>query len=766
MAQLTIPDEIAAITYDVTTSQSVFPFSFAVFEKADLRVAVDGVDLPNSSWGLSGTLLEGGGYQGGTVTLSAAVSNKSVNIYRRVRARRTDIFGPVSSVPVRTMDTALNRIMAVCQDLQRRVDGVDLGSYDPGTLQALIDAAIADLGDAGGGGDFANILDYGDDVGTGGNDTAAFLAARAANNHVHLPVLPDGRTYKLKFRYSEDVFFGATIPSLTTISGGGAGTIIEPLDDGAYAALGCDSGGAAQWVEYLQFRDLTLKGAVETEGHSEQSHLLFLSGVRHVLIERVNFIGPQGDGIVLASGAGGPAFERHNFDVTVRSCFFDGVLYGAVGGRNPISVIDCDGLVIDGNEITRWGQSDMPGGIDFEPDQSFGIIKNARVTNNRFSLSGGNRGHVIIATDNIANANWQNIIIANNHFDGNSAVCIYTATTISAVPNNVLIANNTMIDCEYLVEKVNGSVWGLIFAGNMCVATTSGRGRFLASAEPSKFTLKDWTISNNVMIAVGAVTNGIADDIEGLRITDNFMRGATQAYWRLGQSGSTYTYATITGNTFMGTPSNGAIQGDGNTTATTNVWDNNGGTAKPGTFRATRGDYVGTSGNFLLAAAPPSAYPYGVSTIRIANDSIITANDSGWMITYRQSEHAGEAVWQEFIPFHSSVNAHLRYMRKAIDLSNWGTWSAGGTFIVAVAASGGAAPASVPAGDVVEMAFTVTGARSGDAVSVSPPAMPTGVMIGASHVTASNTVAVQVHNTTGADVAPTAGTWRFQITRP
>jgi len=144
MARLIIPDEDTVASFTVTTSQSVFPITYALFAKADLRISVDGTDLEQSDFSFSGTLLEGGGYQGGTVTLVTAVEDCEVLIWREIIPARASQFAPSGSVPVRSIDQALNRQMALIQDLQRdnalavRVDYGDT-PLPPAGLSDLID---------------------------------------------------------------------------------------------------------------------------------------------------------------------------------------------------------------------------------------------------------------------------------------------------------------------------------------------------------------------------------------------------------------------------------------------------------------------------------------------------------------------------------------------------------------------------------------------------------------------------------------------------
>lgn len=127
MARLTIPDEDTFAEFTVTTSTSAFTISFSLFAKADLTVYVDGTALDQADFSFSGTLLDGGGYDGGTVTLNDAVDDVTVRIERNVAPTRTSQFAPAASTPVGSVDAALNRLTAIAQDQDRRlVSGEDV----------------------------------------------------------------------------------------------------------------------------------------------------------------------------------------------------------------------------------------------------------------------------------------------------------------------------------------------------------------------------------------------------------------------------------------------------------------------------------------------------------------------------------------------------------------------------------------------------------------------------------------------------------------
>lgn len=142
MARLTIPDEQTYATF-TATAQTVFPITFALLSgKTDLRVSVDGGELDQSAFSFSGTLLDGGGYSGGAVTLNNAATGK-VRIWRDVVPARASQFAPSNIVPVGSVDGALNRAMALSQDLRRDLTRAPLTAVGetPPTWEAVLTAA-------------------------------------------------------------------------------------------------------------------------------------------------------------------------------------------------------------------------------------------------------------------------------------------------------------------------------------------------------------------------------------------------------------------------------------------------------------------------------------------------------------------------------------------------------------------------------------------------------------------------------------------------
>jgi len=112
----------------------------------------------------------------------------------------------------------------------------------------------------------------------------------------------------------------------------------------------------------IRITNLTLRN--DAVVFNEQQHLLMLSAVSDVLIKNCNFIGYRGDGVYLGQGTTGTV-ERHNYNVTIKDCLFDGVNNE---NRNGVSIIDGEGVHVIDCKFIRSSRADMPGPVDFEPN--------------------------------------------------------------------------------------------------------------------------------------------------------------------------------------------------------------------------------------------------------------------------------------------------------------------------------------------------------------------------------------------------------------
>lgn len=235
-------------------------------------------------------------------------------------------------------------------------------------------------------------------------DDRALVRALRTGRPIHLPggggAAADGAYLIGAAPSAENLIGGARL------FGDGMGrTILRASPRTSYIFF-CDSGSADtnQNIRNISISDMTLADDVARLGYAEHRHLAHLNGVTAVRFERVEFRGFRGDGLYLGSGpvAG---IERHNRDIQILQCRFDGVNRN---NRNAISVIDGSSVTIRGCDFInctkpgRPGETGAgdpmnansgignPGAIDCEPDaNAFAIIRDVAIDRCRFSGGGG-----------------------------------------------------------------------------------------------------------------------------------------------------------------------------------------------------------------------------------------------------------------------------------------------------------------------------------------------------------------------------------------
>jgi hypothetical protein len=232
------------------------------------------------------------------------------------------------------------------------------------------------------------------------DESAAYLAASAACGLGGTIYFPPG-TYLIDYK---------PVSSGRAHVGVKDQSIIKPLTIDTESALFADSGSASSFVEGVSFQDITFM-SMATPTFSEFRHLIILQGCKDWFFEGCSFVGFRGDGLYIGGNPGGGAVERHNVNIHVKNCFFDGVNNQ---NRNAISVIDVDGLWISGCDFRNCTQPAMPGAIDLEPNNNaFHVIKNVWIENNRFLNIGGNIGVISLFLRAIVPL-AENINICNN----------------------------------------------------------------------------------------------------------------------------------------------------------------------------------------------------------------------------------------------------------------------------------------------------------------------------------------------------------------
>lgn len=192
------------------------------------------------------------------------------------------------------------------------------------------------------------------------------------------------------------------------LDGSGAGTIFNQVSITDKASFKLLSSADGVYIENVVFRNFILRCLTGT--FAEQEHLIEMNGVRNAIVEGVMFYGFRGDAVYFGAGAG--VNQRHNENVRITKCLFDGVNNE---NRNGVTVVDADGVTIDNNTFIRCTKSTMPGPINFEPNaNAWHVVRNARVLSNKFSANGGNVGEVSFAVPSAVTAAPFAIEVAGN----------------------------------------------------------------------------------------------------------------------------------------------------------------------------------------------------------------------------------------------------------------------------------------------------------------------------------------------------------------
>lgn len=510
-------DSIADITpriqYTASASQTAFDYPFPIFAEGDISVDVDGVvKTLTTDYTVSGV----GADAGGTVTLVSALDgDEIVTLYRETEIARTTDFaqnGPFSST---SHNDELDTIVIILQELKALIgrcirfpftstatstDSLlspianfkskflrisSTGILEPASvLDSTVDLSQSLIGqhlypqttaesDAGvtptnyyyppG-----NVLRYGTNTTPGTTDmSTAIQAAVDTNEKVFVP---DG-----------DYLCESIITLRDGIELYGAGItttrIIKNADNGAsQGVIYANSGSSAAYIEDLKIHDLTLDGLVATKSFSQFRHLMGLHGVKDCVIERVKFLGFRGDGLYLGSGTTS-GDERHNENVEVRSCIFDGVNND---NRNGISVIDGKNIFIHYNEFRNCSRSDMPGPVTIEPNgNAFAIIEGIYVHHNFFDSNIGQAGVFACQLNNGLNYTQapRSIEFSYNHVAASNTstnqifvkitdTAATTAITRSTARHDVVIRGNRLLAGKSSTFK---GVHGLVFEDNEVV---------------------------------------------------------------------------------------------------------------------------------------------------------------------------------------------------------------------------------------------------------------------------------------------------------
>lgn len=342
------------------------------------------------------------------------------------------------------------------------------------------------------------------------DDRAAIQAAIDRAETLKLPVYIPSGTYA--------VSNSLTLPEGIEIFGDGmTNTILRQIGTTSASAgiFYANSGAAGTQLDGIYIHDLQMDGKSDTEGFSEHQHLLSLNGVKNARVERVMLRAFRGDGIYLGSGIVG-GDERHNENVTIQSCVFDGVNYL---NRNGLSVIDCDSLYVLENSFTRCSTNTMPGAIDVEPQDAFAVIRDIHIVGNRFEVCGGATAHIGIYLPHALTSMTtpaQGFYIRDNLLLGRSGTPngIYVRmfetsaaalTTTNTLAHNVVIEGNIILTNTVQVLGVRGlQVKNNYFSGGTVNPLVLG-----GVASNAEGNILDATVEGNSIDNTGAALGGM-----------------------------------------------------------------------------------------------------------------------------------------------------------------------------------------------------------------------------------------------------------------
>lgn len=512
------------------------------------------------------------------------------------------------------------------------------------------------------------------------DDTAAIqLALNSGHNAIHFP----------KGIYPINQLI---IPANIVMFGDGVTSVLKQT--GVIPMLVLDSGSPSATIDNIHIHDLKLLGDTVGSGFSEFIHLIAFYGVSNFHIHDCILEGFRGDGIYIGNGAN----ERHNRNVCVNNCVIDGV---NLNNRNGISVIDCDGFIAHSNYFVNVSRVNMPGAIDFEPNNNYNIIRNIKVTQNTFVNIGGNVAIIgfVFSTSLTTITPVTNIVIKDNNFrDSASPNNVFFSIGHSPVDtdvyNGLIIESNYGYNCGQPVFIRTGK--GILIKNNTFENSRGGiRLAYRPIDMPESYS-QDVIIENNNFITLGGTENKsgiVIFKCDRLKILNNIFNdcgtGISSSY-AIDFNEGTSSYVHIIGNIFK-TPTGRTLKAiikESNHTfsPSTNIMmyndiDNN----LDHTFQSFRTDNTGSVIETFTPLNIYADFPLGIS-VTVINDTTGAINlpgsyRQGLLRTEKFTISAGLTGWitQYFIPRTVDLEPITKtefYWRKSDqhEASTWTGW--------------------------------------------------------------------------------------------
>ncbi|AWJ91403.1 hypothetical protein Sp245p_16285 (plasmid) [Azospirillum baldaniorum] len=118
MAHIQIDDNEPRRSYDVGAPQTAFVIPFPFFSAADIRCSVGGLELASDGFSVTGA----GQSAGGSLVLATPAANTVVTIWRDVAIKRTSDFPDSGPLRVSVLNTDLDRLTAINQQLNDKLN--------------------------------------------------------------------------------------------------------------------------------------------------------------------------------------------------------------------------------------------------------------------------------------------------------------------------------------------------------------------------------------------------------------------------------------------------------------------------------------------------------------------------------------------------------------------------------------------------------------------------------------------------------------------
>jgi hypothetical protein len=503
-----------------------------------------------------------------------------------------------------------------------------------------------------------SITDFGASTSeTAANNTAAINAAIVAGSSVYIPA----GTYTCN---------AITIQSGMTLYGDGAASVLS-FPAGQTGLYGL-SASAGVYLEDVTIKSLKLLGAVGASAFSEQVHLANLNGVRNLIVKDVEFVGFQGDGLYIGAHT---TNDRHNVNVKITNCLFDGV---NKDNRNGVSCIDGDNVQISGCTFQNCTRSGMPGPIDFEPNNVANVIRKIRVSNNHFQNTDSIQSCVNFVITYTLTTEPHTFTVSNNTFDVTTRMITFRNNHQYTAKTNLVVSGNGGL--VFSAGEYYSYIDGLSIIGNTLEQTGDTVIGFTNTD-----VISNVTISGNVFVGKGS--SGRAFGLRcgsGHVVSGNVFSNFATYGFLCGITGGTLSNTTISGNTFtgIGTYAVGAVAGGVDGITCTFLGNTHNLTHQ---FPAWRNDDCGdiTNGDtspttFNADTLPDSFTPEGVFRSVINGDTAVpsTGGYQGTLTCHCESGQQGRKFkYQVYYPSNNSVKPESFYTRKGSPSSNvWTAW--------------------------------------------------------------------------------------------